>query len=409
MPQFEYLVKDTQGHDQTGVEEAQDAKALVENLRRQGYLIIRINEVKKQQLFSMGFGKKGPRAKGGRIQIDDLVVFSRQLSTLVGAGIPLLEGLEVLVDQTEKAVFKTVIQKLHEEVRGGKSFSEALEKHPKVFSFLFTHMVRAGETSGHLEEILDRLATYLEKTSALQKKIRSALTYPAVVSLMALLITTGMMTFVIPKFAEIFRSVNAPLPTPTVILISVSNFLRANLLIVFVSFVAALFGFRQWKKTKAGRFIWDSLKLKFPVFGPLFLKVAVSKFCRTLATLVKSGVPILSSLEIVAYTSGNSQLERLILSARTSVTKGEGLSGPLSKSEFLPPMVVRMIAVGEETGELEKMLAKIADFYDAQVDSTVSALTSLIEPLVIAFLGIVIGGIVISMFLPILTLTQAIH
>ena len=409
MPQFEYLVKDTQGHDQTGVEEARDTKALVENLRRQGYLIVRISEVKKRRMFSFGGGDKGPQGKSGRVKIDDLVIFSRQLSTLVGAGIPLLEGLEVLVDQTEKAAFKIVIRKLHEEVRGGKSFSEALEKHPKVFSFLFTHMVRAGETSGHLEEILDRLATYLEKTSALQKKIRSALTYPAVVSFMALLITTGMLTFVIPKFAEIFHSVNAPLPTPTVVLISVSNFVQKNFLLLLGLSAAGLFGFHRWKKTKSGCLIWDSTKLKFPIFGPLFLKVAVSKFCRTLATLVKSGVPILSSLEIVAYTSGNSQLERLILSARTSVTKGEGLSGPLSKSALLPPMVVRMIAVGEETGELEKMLTKIADFYDTQVDSTVSALTSLIEPLVIAFLGIVIGGIVISMFLPILTLSQAIH
>ncbi len=412
MPQFEYLVKDAQGNDQKGTEEAQDTGALVENLRRQGYLIIRINEIQKKRLFGLAKGKEGGVGKqgaGGRVRIDDLVIFSRQLSTLVGAGIPLLEGLAILVDQTEKAALKKIIRELHEQVRAGKSFSEALEKHSKVFTFLFIHMVRAGETSGHLEEILDRLATYLEKTSALQKKIRSALTYPAVVSAMALIITTGMMTFVIPKFAEIFRSVNAPLPTPTLVLITVSNFMRANLLLIFSVIVILCFLFHRWKKTKSGGLIWDSLKLKFPVFGPLFLKVAVSKFCRTLATLVKSGVPILSSLEIVAYTSGNSQLERLILGIRVSVTKGEGLSRPLSESSLLPPMVVRMIGVGEETGELEKMLTKIADFYDTQVDSTVSALTSLIEPLVIAFLGIVIGGIVISMFLPILTLSQAIH
>lgn len=409
MPQFEYLVKDGQGNDQKGIEEANDTDALVENLRRQGYLIIRINEIQKRNIFSLGKGKAGKAGTGGRVKIDDLVIFSRQLSTLVGAGIPLLEGLGILVEQTEKAALKTVTRELHEEVRAGKSFSEALEKHSKIFSFLFVHMIRAGETSGHLEEILDRLASYLEKSSALQKKIRSALTYPAVVSAMALIITTGMMTFVIPKFAEIFRSVNAPLPTPTLILIAVSNFVRAYFLFIFAGLIVLFFLFQHWKKSKSGRLIWDSVKLKFPVFGPLFLKVAVSKFSRTLATLTKSGVPILSSLEIVAYTSGNSQLERLILSVRTSVSKGEGLSQPLSESPLLPPMVVRMIGVGEETGELEKMLTKIADFYDSQVDSTVSALTSLIEPLVIAFLGIVIGGIVISMFLPILTLSQAIH
>jgi len=253
------------------------------------------------------------------------------------------------------------------------------------------------------------LATYLEHTSALQKKIGSALTYPLVVSAMAFLITAGMMTFVIPKFAEIYYSLNAPLPTPTRWLIAVSNFLTANILFLIAAFVIFGFIFYRWKRTKFGRLAWDSLKLKFPIFGPLLLKVAVSKFSRTLAMLVKSGVAILSSLEIVAHTSGNSRVEQLILSLRTSVTKGEGISGTLSKSTLLPPMVVRMIAVGEETGELEKMLNKIADFYHTQVDTTVSALTSLIEPLVIAFLGVVIGGIVASMFLPILTLTQAIH
>ncbi len=406
MPQYQYLVKDAKGHDQTGVEEAQNTDSLVESLRRQGYLIIRINELTRKKFFSLSFEQKGFREKGGRIKIDDLVVFSRQLATLVGSGVPLLESLGVLHEQTEKTQFKRVLQALHDEVRGGKSFSEALDKHPRVFSFLFIHMVRAGETSGHLEEILDRLAAYLEKTSALQKKIKSALTYPAVVAAMAFFITTGMMTFVIPKFAEIFASINAPLPMPTKIIIAASNLLKNYFLFLMAAAGAGFFIFHKWTKTKIGRYVWDSSKLKFPIFGPLFLKVAVSKFSRTFATLIKSGVPILSSLEIVAYTMDNAQLERVILSLRASVTKGEGISVPLSKSPLLPPMVVRMIAVGEETGELEKMLVKIADFYDAQVESTVSALTSLIEPLVIAFLGVVIGGIVISMFLPILTLTQ---
>ncbi len=406
MPQYQYLVKDSQGHDQTGLQEATDPNTLVESLRRQGYLIIRINEIRHRKFFSLSFKQEGPRAKGGRIKIDDLVVFSRQLATLVGAGVPLLESLGVLKEQTEKTQFKNVIQSLHDEVRGGKSFSEGLEKHSKVFSFLFIHMVRAGETSGHLEEILDRLATYLEKTSALQKKIRSAMMYPAAVATMALLITTGMMIFVIPKFAEIYYSINAPLPTPTRIIIVASNLIKDYFLILLALAGLGAFIFHKWKRTKSGRLIWDSLKLKFPIFGPLFLKVAVSKFSRTFATLVKSGVPILSSLDIVAYTMDNALLERIILGLRASVMKGEGISGPLAKTPLLPPMVVRMIAVGEETGELEKMLGKIADFYDAQVESTVAALTSLIEPLVIAFLGVVIGGIVISMFLPILTLTQ---
>ena len=408
MPQFQYLVKDLKGNDQKGVEEASDAHALVDSLRKQGYLIIRINEVQRKKLFSLGVGGKFGH-KGGKVKIDDLVIFSRQLSTLVGAGIPLLEALEVLGEQVEKAQFRRVLHSLYDEVHGGKSFSEALEKHTKVFSPLFIHMVRAGESSGHLEEILDRVATYLEKTSALQKKIKSALTYPAVVASMALIITTGMMTFVIPKFAEIFSSVNATLPAPTLFIISVSNFLKSYFLAIFLVVIGILFLFNRWKKTRSGRLVWDTLKLKFPIFGPLFLKVAVSKFSRTFATLIKSGVPILSSLEIVAHTADNTQLANLILSLRTAITKGEGLASQLSKSPLLPPMVVRMIAIGEETGELEKMLVKISDFYDTQVDATVAALTSLIEPLVIAFLGIVIGGIVVSMFLPILTLTQAIH
>lgn len=409
MPRFEYLAKDPEGHDQTGAEEAPDTATLVQSLRRQGYLIIRINEAKAKQMFSLSFKGNQNRGKGGRIKIDDLVIFSRQVATLIGAGVPLLQSLEILVDQSEKARLKSVIRLLYEDVRGGKSFSEALEKHLGVFPYLFIHMVRAGEKSGHLPDILDRLAGYLEKTSALQKKIRSALTYPASVSAMALLITTGMLNFVIPKFAEIYTSIDAPLPVPTQILISLSNFVKGNSLIVLCGIIAVFGTLHVWKKTKAGRLAWDGLLLKLPLFGTLFLKVAVSKFSRTFATLIKSGVPILSSLEIVAHTSGNTQLEQLILSLKTAVTKGEGLSGPLLRSSLLPPMVARMIAVGEETGELEQMLVKIADFYDAQVDTAVSALTSLIEPLVIAFLGIVIGGMVFAMFLPILTLTQVLQ
>ena len=408
MPQFQYFVKDGDGRDQTGVEEALDSNDLVQTLRRKGYLIIRISEMREKRLFSSA-PKKGLREKGGRVKIDDLVIFSRQMSTLIGAGVPLLQSLDALIEQTEKARFKKIIRELYGEVQGGKSFSEALEKYTQVFSALFIHMIRAGETSGHLEEILDRLASYMEKTSTLQKKIRAALTYPAVVTVLALIITTAMLTFIIPKFAEIFVSINAPLPLPTLFLISLSNFVKANILWLLILATLFFVLFKQWVKTKRGRAVWDALKLKWPVFGSLFLKVAVSKFARTLATLVKSGVPILTSLEIVAHTSGNSQLESLILNLRTAVTKGEGLANSLSESTLLPPMAVRMIAVGEETGELEQMLVKLADFYDTQVDTMVSSLTSLIEPLVIAFLGVVIGGIVFAMFLPILTLTQSIH
>ncbi len=409
MPSFEYRVKNPSGTDQSGVDEAPDVGTLVANLRSQGYLILKIQEVKKTNVFSV---HKGPARKGGKagsIKLDDLVVFSRQMATLVGAGIPLIQGLDILASQVDKKKFRVVIRDMHQQVLSGKSFSDAMERHQKVFSALFINMVRAGESSGSLEEILDRIASYLEKTSTLQKKVKSAMMYPAGVTIMAFLITFGMLTFVIPKFATIYEGLNAPLPAATKILITISQAMANHSLLILGGLVGMFFLARQIVQTPPGRLAWDTAKLKIPIFGPLLLKVAVSKFSRTLATLVRSGVPILSSLEIVSKTSGNKQLERIVTALMESVKKGESISGPLERSEVFPPMAVRMIAIGEETGELEQMLTKIADFYDAEIDAAVDGLTSLIEPLLIAFLGIVIGGIVIAMFLPILTLTQAIH
>ncbi len=406
MPQFEYVVKDKEGKNLNGRREAGDVNSVVSALRQEGYLIVRVTEVKAKSSF---FSKQLMGGKiGGRVKSDDIVVFSRQLATMVEAGVPLVQSLNILAEQVENAALYKTITALHDDVESGKSLSEALEKHKKIFSTLFISMVRAGESSGKLEEILDRLATYIEKINALQKKIKSALVYPAVVSSMAILITFGMMTWVIPQFAGIFTSLNAPLPTPTRILISVSAFIRQNILLIIGGTVGFTILFIRFINTKRGRFWFDGRKLKFPIFGPLFIKVAISKFSRTLSTLVKSGVPILSALEIVGKTAGNVQIEKIIIELRNSIREGETIAGPLGRNKIFPPMVVRMIAVGEETGELDKMLSKIADFYDVQVDNAVSGLTSMIEPLVIAFLGIVIGAIVIAMFLPILTLTQAI-
>ncbi|MBI3317162.1 MAG: type II secretion system F family protein [Candidatus Omnitrophica bacterium] len=408
MPSFEYLVKDKGGKDQTGIQEAPDVGTLVNTLRSQGLMIIRINEVKKQKTFSVSKGPAKNVGKSGGIKLDDLVVFSRQMATLVGAGIPLIQALDILSEQVEKEKFRVVLRTMHQEVQGGKSFSDAMEKHQKIFSSLFINMVRAGEQSGALEEILDRVASYLEKSSALQKKVKSAMMYPASVTVLAFLITFGMMAFVIPKFAEIFEGLNAELPAPTQILIDVSRFVAAQWYLVLGGIGAGIFGFVQFTRTPTGKLWWDSLKIKIAVFGPIMMKVAVSKFSRTFATLVRSGVPLLSSLEIVSKTSGNRRMELVIMALMESVKKGEGISGPLGKSAVFPSMVVRMIAIGEETGELEEMLMKIADFYDAEVDSAVEGLTSLIEPLIIAFLGVVIGGIVIAMFLPILTLSSVV-
>lgn len=405
MPLYEYLVKDQEGKNITGTQEAGDVNAIIAALRQQGYVIIRISEAKQKfQLFSKSSAGGKRRRK---IKSDDLVVFSRQLATMVEAGVPLVQALSILGEQAETLTMQEVITKLHDDVESGKSLSEALEKHKKVFSELFVSMVRAGESSGSLEEILDRVATYIEKSSALQKKIKSALVYPAVVATMAAGITMGMLTWVVPKFAGIFTSLNAKLPTPTQILLNVSDFLRLNFLYIVIGVVIIGFLFWRFINTKNGRLWFDSTKLKLPVFGPLLLKVSISKFSRTLATLIKSGVPILSALEIVAKTAGNRLIEILVGEVAVSIKEGETISGPLGKKKIFPPMVVRMIAVGEETGELEKMLSKISDFYDVQVDTAVDGLTSMIEPLVIAFLGTVIGSIVIAMFLPILTLTSA--
>lgn len=404
MPFFDYQVKDASGNNVTGQKQAPDANALVMELKSQGYLILKVQEAKanKSRASKKGSGKEG------KIKLDDILVFSRQMATMVDAGIPLVQSLEILSEQTEKMGFRRIISMIKADVEGGKNFSEGLETHRKIFSPLFISMVRAGESSGTLDEILDRLATYLEKMSNLQKKIKSAMMYPIVVFSIAIAITTLMLVFIIPKFAEIFQSLDAKLPAPTQILIDFSNLLRNNFVLVVAVCVGVFFAFRSFVRTPAGIIWWDRFKLRMPIFGALFLKSAISKFSRTLATLVKSGVPILTALEIVGNTAGNRVIEMALVDVKNSIREGEGIAGPLEKKNIFPVMVVRMVAVGEETGELEQMLIKIADFYDAQVDAAIDGLSSLLEPLIIAFLGIVIGGIVIAMFLPILNMSQAI-
>ncbi len=402
MPVFDYQVKDPSGKDLRGKKEALDLHALIQDLKGQGYLILHIEESKAKTQSREGTGCSR------KIKLDDLLVFSRQMATMVDAGIPIVQTLDILCEQTENNNFRKVIKTIKTDVEGGKNFSEALDTHRKIFSPLFISMVRAGESSGTLDVILDRLATYLEKMSILQKKIKSAMIYPSVVFAIALIITTLMLTFIIPKFAEIFRSLDAKLPLPTQLLIDVSQMIRANFLFMAAGIVLVFFLVRFLVKTPGGRLRWDQMKLRMPIFGSLFLRSSISKFSRTLSTLVKSGVPILTSLEIVGTTAGNRVIELALIEVKNSIREGEGIAGPLGKKGVFPPMVIRMVAVGEETGELEEMLIKISDFYDAQVDAAVDGLSSLLEPLIIAFLGIVIGGIVIAMFLPILNLSQAI-
>ena len=395
MPTFRYVAKENTGKTVSETLEYSDKSNLIEALRKKGLVIISINEVARKRL--------GPSKK---VKLEDIVIFSRQLATMVDSGIPLVQAMDILCEQIEEPNFKNVIATIRDDIEVGSSFSEALLKHPAVFSPLYINMVKAGESSGALDDILDRLASYLEKANTLQRKVKSSLVYPAVVIAMAFLITLVMLLKVIPTFKGIFDMLGGTLPLPTRILILISDTLRGMFLYVVSVVGVALFLLRKYMKTPQGKAMFDRTILKLPVIGQLLRKVAVAKFTRTLATLVKSGVPILVSLEIVGKTSGNTVIERALDDVRRSIKEGENISNPLAKSGVFPPMVVRMINVGEQTGELEKMLGKIADFYDDQVDAAVSGLTSLIEPLIIGFLGIVIGGIVIAMFLPVFKMTE---
>jgi len=405
MGQFAYVVKDKAGKSLKGTVQAASNEAAVDSLRSKGFIIISLGEEKKGMFSSITLL---PTRKK-KIKIDDIVIFSRQLSTMVDAGIPLVNALDILAEQMENPTFKEIAMKVRDDVETGSSLSEALAKHKTTFSNLFVNMVRAGESSGMLDEILDRLAGYLEKTSTLQKKVKSALIYPVVVSCMAMAITVFLLIKVVPIFSSVYEGFGAKLPGPTQMMITLSDFLR-QYFYLFIAFIAGgIFLFNRYSKTEKGKKQIDGIKLKLPIFGMLLRKVAVSKFTRTLSTLIKSGVPILGALEIVSKTAGNRVVEVAVEDVRTNVREGEPIASPLGKSGVFPPMVVRMISVGEQTGELEKMLTKIADFYDEQVDAAVTGLTSLIEPLIIALLGVVIGGIVICMFMPILQMSTMIN
>ena len=400
MAKFKYVAKDNDGKNIAGVLEAADRQAAVADLRKKELIIISVSDVPKGMSFNLPFGKRK------KVKLDDLVIFSRQLSTMVDAGIPLVGALDILGEQMDNRAFGNIITSVRNDVETGSSLSEGMAKHKDVFSALFVNMVKAGESSGMLDEILDRLAEYLEKTNALQHKVRSALVYPAIVSSMALAITLVLLLKVIPVFKGIFEGFGAKLPTPTMILIMISDFLQHYFIVAVAIIVIVGIVIARYAKTDKGRLRIDSILLKAPIFGILFRKVAISKFTRTLSTLIKSGVPILSALEIVGKTAGNKVVEKAIDNVRNNVREGEAIAEPLARSKIFPPMVTRMVSVGEQSGELEKMLSKIADFYDEQVDTAVSSLTSMMEPLIIAFLGIVIGSIVICMFLPIFKITS---
>ena len=341
---------------------------------------------------------------GEKVKQKDVVIFTRQLATMIDAGLPIMQALDLLARQTENKTFSGVIAKVKHEVESGSALAESLTKHPKVFDELYINMVSAGEVGGMLDTILTRLAAYMEKAVKLKSKVKSALIYPISIISVAVLVTALLLVYVIPVFGDMFASFGEELPLPTQIAINLSDIAIAYFWYIVAGSVGAVFGIRTYHKTERGRRVMDGLLLKLPVFGDIFRKAAVARFTRTLSTLVSSGVPILDSLAITGKTAGNKVIENAVLAARQSISEGRTLTDPLIESQVFPPMVCQMINVGETTGALDTMLSKIADFYDDEVDTAVSNLTTLMEPMVILFLGVIIGGLVVSMYMPIFQL-----
>jgi type IV pilus assembly protein PilC len=353
--------------------------------------------------------KSRAKRQQGKVKSQDLVVFTRQLATMMDAGLPLVQSLTALEEQTESKAFKPVLKQITARVEEGAAFSEALAEHPRVFNRLFVSMVQAGETGGLLAEILDRVASYLEASARLKKKVKSAMSYPTIVCFIAISIALFLIVKVIPIFADIYKDFGAKLPGPTQVLIQISNFIRAYFLFSIIGIGLVVFGFVKLKRTKRGGMLWDRTKLKLPVFGKLIHKIAMARFTRTFSALVRSGVPILETLRIVGQSAGNALVEQAVEKTATSIERGDNIAVAMGQHPIFPPMMVRMVAAGEQTGKVDVMLEKISDFYDEEIEATLSALTSLIEPLLIVFLGVVVGGIVICMFLPIFKLNEIVQ
>ncbi|GAB6887747.1 type II secretion system F family protein [Desulfothermus okinawensis JCM 13304] len=394
MPFFIYKAKNRAGRKIKGEIEAPTIELAQNALQRKGYTNIKVKP-KPKDLFEGTFleGKVSPR---------DMVVFSRQFSTMINAGVPILQSLNVLAEQTENKKLKRKLYEIRNDVEGGSSLFDALNKHRDVFDDLYINMVDAGEVGGVLDVVLDRLAGYIEKAASLKSKVKGAMIYPAVVVTVAVAVITIIMIFVIPTFAKMFADFGSALPLPTQIVINLSNWFKSNIGYLFLGIIGFIVIFRLlYKRVEAFKIFIDRTVLFLPIFGPLLRKVAVARFSRTFSTMISSGVPILQALDIVAKTSGNKVIELGVLDAKKSISEGQTISEPLEDTGVFPSMVIHMISIGETTGALDTMLEKIADFYDDEVDVAVSALTSLIEPLMIVFLGVVVGGLVISMYLPI--------
>ncbi|MFQ6104719.1 MAG: type II secretion system F family protein [Candidatus Glassbacteria bacterium] len=400
MADFYYKARTLDGLIQSGTMAARDQNEVISLLRRRKLIVLTVRQ-KPRDLTLPGLGS-GVRAR-------DIVLFTRQFATMIAAGLPLVQCLEILAEQTERKSFRKTITGMRSAVETGTSLSEALARYPKVFSNLYMSMVSAGEAGGVLDVVLDRLAVYLEKSHALRRKVKGAMAYPLLVMVIAILVTLFLLTFIIPSFARLFISSGMTLPMPTQIVIAMSNFLLAKWHYILLSLFLIILILRKSYKTDAGRLRIDRFLLQIPQIGSILLKSSIARFTRTLGTLIESGVAILDALEITANTSGNKVVQDGILATKRSIEQGDTITEPLKKTGVFPTMVVQMIGVGEKTGDLDRMLAKIADFYEEEVDVAIAALASIIEPVMIVIMGILVGGMVIAMYLPIFNLANAIR
>ena len=398
MPTFEYTARNLQGKETTGTMDASSRDEVVSQLRKNRMVLVRLREAKKAKI-------------RGRVPTRDIVIFTRQFATMINSGLPLVQALDILAKQTDNKILSEVTRQVVYDVESGNTLADALAKHKNAFTDLFVNMVAAGEAGGILDTILLRLATFLEKNDAIVRKVKGAMIYPAVIFAVAGMAIIVLLIFVIPTFQDMFNSVDMELPLPTKIVILMSDFVTnprsAGLLVAIV--VGLAYGIKRYYATQGGKLVIDRLMLQAPVLGDLLRKSAVSRFTRTLGTLISSGVSILEGLEITARTAGNRVIHDAVMESRSSIAGGETIARPLERSGVFPPMVTSMIAVGEATGGLDEMLTKIADFYDDEVDAAVGALLSLMEPIMIVVLGVIVGGMIVAMYLPIFGMIETVQ
>ena len=427
MPRFTYIALDARGQESTGLVEAGSTNEAIGQLRQAGFFPTNVYEEGKagapaaRRAGKPAKAVRTPRAKGARMEITlfqrkkvkskILMIFTRQLATLIDSGLPLLRGLNVLGKQERDPVLKKTVDRLADSVQGGSTFSDALAQHPSIFNDLYVNMVKAGELGGVLEVVLTRLAEFQEKAAKIKSKVTSAMVYPIIVMIMAIAILSFLLVYIVPKFETIFHDMlgDKPLPAITLFVIGVSNFVKDHLLIMLALVAAVVAAYKFFARKPQGRAKIDRTKLRLPLFGDLLRKTAISRFSRTLGTLVTSGVPILQALNITRATAGNTVIADAILQVHDAVKEGESIVRPLEASGVFPPMVISMIDVGEETGQLPEMLLKVADVYDDEVDNAVAALTAMLEPIMIIFLALVVGTIVIALFMPLISIIQGLQ